>query len=100
MKNELHDVVMFTSTVFRYCRLISYSLKKRHCVFPSLYWISIVSRIRRIQLELVKHDWRLLKVFLCLTHSWLFGVVVKTPDNQLVMSTNTGNFVLEKKGLD
>ena len=78
-KDELHDMVMFTSAVFRYRRSISYSLKKRHCDFPSLYWISIISRIRRIQLESVKHDWRLLIAFLCLTHSWLFGVVVKTP---------------------
>ena len=33
-------------------------------VFPILYQIS---RIRRIQLESVKHNWRLLEAFLCFT---------------------------------
>ena len=36
-------------------------------VFPILYLISWISRIRWIQLESVKHDWRLLKAFLCLS---------------------------------
>ena len=35
-------------------------------VFPILCWICLISRIRWIQLESVKHDWRLLKTFLCL----------------------------------
>ena len=35
-------------------------------VFPILYWISLVSRFRWIQLESVRHDWRILEVFLCL----------------------------------
>ena len=35
-------------------------------VFPILYWISLISRIRWIQQESVEHDWRLLKAFLCL----------------------------------
>ena len=34
--------------------------------FPILYWISLISRLGWIQLESVKHDWRLLKTFLCL----------------------------------
>ena len=33
------------------------------CVFPILCWIH---RIRRIRQETFKHDWRLLKAFLCL----------------------------------
>ena len=33
-------------------------------VFPVLYWISLISRIKWIKLESVKHDWRLLKAFL------------------------------------
>ena len=35
-------------------------------VFPILYWISLISNIRWIQLESTKHGWRLLKAFLCL----------------------------------
>ena len=45
-----------------------------HSCFPILYWIRLMRRISRIQLEPVKHDWRLLKVFS--THSWLFRVIV------------------------
>ena len=35
-------------------------------VFPILYWNSSISRNMWIQLESVKHHWRLLKAFLCL----------------------------------
>ena len=54
-------------------------------VFSILYWISLISRIRRIQLELVNHDQRLLENFsVSSTHSWLFDVIVMTPDLESV----------------
>ena len=34
-------------------------------VFPILYWISLIMRIRWIQLKLVNNDWRLLNAFQC-----------------------------------
>ena len=36
-------------------------------VFPVLYLISLISRIRRIKLESLKHNRMLLKDFLCLS---------------------------------
>ena len=48
-------------------------------VFPILYWISWISRIRWIKLELVKHDWKV--AFLCLPLTADSpGVMVVTPD--------------------
>ena len=35
-------------------------------VFPILCCIRLISRISWIELESAKHDWKLLKVFLCL----------------------------------
>ena len=50
-------------------------------VFPILYKIRWISWIRWIQLESVKHNWRLLKAFLCLSLTvGSCGIVVKTPD--------------------
>ena len=47
-----------------YCVLLACrTVKKDIRVFPILYWISLISRIRWIQIESVKHDWRLLKAF-------------------------------------
>ena len=68
------------------CELALYSVSQKYLfqrinrVFPILYWISTCT-IRWIQLESVKHDWRLLKA-LCVspTHSWIFNVIVMTPD--------------------
>ena len=52
-----------------------------NCVFSILYYINWTSRIRWIQLESVKHDWRLLKAFLCLILKvGSVGVMVMTPD--------------------
>ena len=35
-------------------------------IFSVLCWNHLISRIRRIELESVKHDWNLLKILLCL----------------------------------
>ena len=47
-------------------------------LYPPLYWISLISRIRWIQLESVKHDWKLF----CVSHSHLaLWCNVMTPEN-------------------
>ena len=49
--------------------------------FLILYYIILISRIRWIQLESVKHGWMLLKAFLCLPLTvGSVGVMVMTPD--------------------
>ena len=40
--------------------------KKTFLLFSILYWIRLISRIKWIQLESVKRNWRLPKAFLCL----------------------------------
>ena len=50
-------------------------------VFPILYWISLISKIRWVQLESVKYDWRSLKAFLCLPLAvGSLGIMVVIPD--------------------
>ena len=86
-------------------------VKNSNRVFPILNWISVISKIRWIQLESVKHDWRLVKAFLCDSHSqlilWCNGY-----DSWLRINANNCKFgsfeyswgifeffVFEKKGL-
>ena len=59
-------------------------------IVPFLYYISWISRIRWIQPQSVKHDWRLLKAYLCLTvGSLVWWLWLLTGNQQLVIS-NTG----------
>ena len=72
-------------------------------VFPILYWISLISRIRWIQLESVKYWLNTTNNFSVSPpppHSWLFGTMVMTPEWESVgCEFEYRDFCFWKKGL-
>ena len=60
------NCVQATSAVATINHQSTLFMSKAIRVFPILYWNSSISRNMWIQLESVKHHWRLLKAFLCL----------------------------------
>ena len=58
-------------------------------VFPVLYWISLISKIRLIYLYRISQAW--LKVtesfHVCLIHSWLSGVKARSHSTIFVFAT-------------
>ena len=75
--------------------LIDGSLESPYSCFPVLFWISLVSTIRWIQLQLVTESFST-----SLIHSCLFGVMVTTPDWESVgCEFKYRNFGFGMKGL-